>query len=511
MKITILVFMLAMLTWGKEIDVKAINKAIEQTSQNTKALNQNSWYAKENWLTSLTEKQLRQMFNLEVDDKLVEFQEIDVLEKANVRPSKWDWRDVAGKNWVSPVKNQGVCGSCVAFAAVATLETQINVTAVNPFLNLQLSPQHLFSCGGGKCSYGWRPEPAAKFLKKTGVVDEACMPYISGAQGDDQACQSRCQDSDSRVVKIIDFERPTWFFKNKEKVKKALLKGPLVTTMKVYEDFLAYSHGVYKHVKGPALGGHAISLVGYDDEKQAFLIRNSWGDSWGEKGFGYISYEDISGIGNQTWLYEVPTSSKYLVLEYPRNQDILSQNIKFKLTTSGLKETESLNYTIKDLSSRSLELKTLTSRLNEDVELDTTTLKDGKYEVVITSRDEQGRITLTSRPHVFYILNQQPVVDVSFKFKNTQSLNVLSGRVEVQIQARSQSVPLTDIEFHFKNAEGYEVVRQTKSQSEVMDLTWATGQLKNGKYEVWVVGKIQTEKLKYQFQSPSVFVQVNNP
>jgi hypothetical protein len=44
-----------------------------------------------------------------------------------------------------------------------------------------------------------------------------------------------------------------------------------------------------------------------------------------------------------------------------------------------------------------------------------------------------------------------------------------------------------------------------------MDLTWATGQLKNGKYEVWVVGKIQTEKLKYQFQSPSVFVQVNNP
>ena len=78
-------------------------------------------------------------------------------------------------------------------------------------------------------------------------------------------------------MKIVNYSHPSsGFFANRNKVKQALLQGPLVTTLTVYSDFLSYGSGVYKHEAGEAEGGHAVSIVGYDDEKGAWLIRNSW-------------------------------------------------------------------------------------------------------------------------------------------------------------------------------------------------------------------------------------------
>ena len=100
-------------------------------------------------------------------------------------------------------------------------------------------------------------------------------------------------------------------------VKEALQKGPLVTTLSVYADFMSYGGGVYKHVTGDELGGHAISIVGYDDTKQAFIVRNSWGQEWGENGFGYVAYDDTSGVGDETWLYEMPSLGGAVAMTSP--------------------------------------------------------------------------------------------------------------------------------------------------------------------------------------------------
>ena len=60
--------------------------------------------------------------------------------------------------------------------------------------------------------------------------------------------------------------------------------------MKVYEDFQHYVGGVYRHVAGGVLGGHCISLVGYDDGEGFWIAKNSWSASWGEQGFFRIAY-----------------------------------------------------------------------------------------------------------------------------------------------------------------------------------------------------------------------------
>ena len=69
-------------------------------------------------------------------------------------PTHFDWRDYAGQNWMTSVKDQGGCGSCVAFGAVAAVEGQFKIQANNPAWGIDLSETHLFSCGGGLCSYG---------------------------------------------------------------------------------------------------------------------------------------------------------------------------------------------------------------------------------------------------------------------------------------------------------------------------------------------------------------------
>ena len=55
-------------------------------------------------------------------------------------------------------------------------------------------------------------------------------------------------------------------------------------------------------------GGHAVSIVGYDDSKNAWLIRNSWNTAWGEAGFGWVDYDDVSGVGGETWHLNITPS-----------------------------------------------------------------------------------------------------------------------------------------------------------------------------------------------------------
>ena len=71
--------------------------------------------------------------------------------------------------------------------------------------------------------------------------------------------------------------------------------GPLVTTFSVYEDFYDYSEGIYSYVSGGYLGGHAVLLVGYNDDEQYFIVKNSWGTWWGEDGYFRIAYSEVNG------------------------------------------------------------------------------------------------------------------------------------------------------------------------------------------------------------------------
>lgn len=202
------------------------------------------------------------------------------------------------------MKDQGSCGSCVAFGTIAALDTLLRRRCYNdPNKNIDLSEAHLLFCGGGSCN-GWHMDHACNYLKANGVPDEACFPYAHGLST--KSCTT-CSDWKNRIghTKI-----PSWTnTKDVEQMKKNLVEnGPQITGMAVYQDFFSYSSGIYEHVSGGLAGYHCVAVVGYDDQDECWICKNSWGKGWGEadggeRGWFRIKYgqcgmEDVFGMWN---------------------------------------------------------------------------------------------------------------------------------------------------------------------------------------------------------------------
>jgi C1A family cysteine protease len=193
-------------------------------------------------------------------------------------PPQLDWRDHKGKNWVTAIRDQKTCGSCVSFATCGSLEARLLIANNKPGVAIDLSEAHLFYCGTpNSCDTGWQPAKAMAFAKKNGIGLEKDFPYKPG----NQAC---------KIIKPA--VRVTGHHEVGTSVgrKKALLEGPVVAAMAVYSDFFHYKSGVYRHVSGSLVGYHAVCVIGFDDKAGCWLIKNSWGPGWGDKGFFRLRY-----------------------------------------------------------------------------------------------------------------------------------------------------------------------------------------------------------------------------
>lgn len=226
--------------------------------------------------------------------------------------SSLDYGDAAGApqsvdlrkdGYITSVKDQGACGSCVAFGSVAAIEGTARVQAKQSSLAIDLSEAHLFYCHAAaqnrNCSTGWWVDPALDACRDLGVVPEAKFPYTAGNQ--------KCAISGSQsAYRIVSYTK----LKEAPKMKRWLAdKGPLVACFMVYEDFYAYKSGVYRHVQGKAEGGHCVSIVGYDDTTKSWIAKNSWGQGWGTKGFFQIAYGEV-GIDFEMWGVAVPAKQE---------------------------------------------------------------------------------------------------------------------------------------------------------------------------------------------------------
>ena len=232
-------------------------------------------------------------------------------------PRSFDWRTKDGVSYMSPVLAQGDCGSCVAMASVATIESTLNIACGTPERTFDLSEQYVFSCGGGRCGAGWRVTQAVSFVSDHGVPDQACLPYAAG-DGQDVECARACADADSRLVRDITWTRPTTGFINVDAIKQGLLQGPLLANMILFEDLEYYEGGVYRHVTGAQLGGHAVVLVGWDDSDSSWIVRNSWGPEWGDGGYFKVAWDDVSLPGRYTWLFNVASPVDNGICSSPR-------------------------------------------------------------------------------------------------------------------------------------------------------------------------------------------------
>ena len=223
-------------------------------------------------------------------------------------PSEFDWRDYDGYDWTTPIRNQGGCGSCVAFAVVGALEGGIKVYFNAPQLDIDLSEQHLFSCGGGDCDHGWTNYLALNYLIRHGTPDEACLPYTAV----DTNCSETCDDWEMRARGIGEWDYVSALV---EQIKTALLtKGLLVTDMSVYTDFFYYEGGVYEYVEGEEEGSHAVAIVGWSDLDSCWICKNSWGRGWGEEGWFRIKWGECEINFGVKWM--TPSQPHYPKLKF---------------------------------------------------------------------------------------------------------------------------------------------------------------------------------------------------
>ena len=202
--------------------------------------------------------------------------------------SHFDWRE-AGK--VTPVKNQGPCGSCYAFASIGNFESKLLVDGGGLF---DFSENNAKECEwwGSSCAGGnyWR---VASLLAAHGTVLETCDPYVPS----DVACNSGCPFQRT----LLDWRVISADVAPSVNVLKSYIQtyGPVYTTM-----YAGSYDGSYTLYYTGAFGpNHAVLIVGWDDDlphaggQGAWIVKNSWGTSWGgpcgygtEGGYFTIAY-----------------------------------------------------------------------------------------------------------------------------------------------------------------------------------------------------------------------------
>ncbi len=268
-------------------------------SQIQSACADSGWTAGSNpiWNLSWTEKSKRLGLILPTTEE-EELGTRSELMPSDDLPAAWDWRNVNGRSYVSSVKNQGSCGSCWAFAACGALESLREIHNDTECAIENLSEQFLVSCckGNSGCD-GGNPTKTANCLRDTGTVSEICFPYTAA----DDPCSDACDDWSSELRSISAWSWSSTYprYPTLSELKTAVKRAPVWTTLMVYADFYAYKSGVYRHVVGPLMGGHAVLMVGYNDTTRSFTCKNSWGASWGESGYFRVAYSQLAPGGCQ--------------------------------------------------------------------------------------------------------------------------------------------------------------------------------------------------------------------
>ena len=212
-------------------------------------------------------------------------------------PNSWDWRD---HNAVTSVKNQDACGICAGEAVTACMESHILIYS-NEEKEPDLSESQLFFCSGHYCNTGAEFEPLLIFSKNTGVTKEEFFPFEEGTLN---LCKLKDGWDDPENLTVLkDWQQ---VIGDNEIIYALVRGGPICAGMIVYSDFKLYEEGIYRHVSGPAVGGHGVLIVGYGEEpkkhfwsrrKRFWICKNSWSESFGEKGFFRIGFGECQ-IGN---------------------------------------------------------------------------------------------------------------------------------------------------------------------------------------------------------------------
>ena len=220
-------------------------------------------------------------------------------------PAQFDWRDYNGHSYIGPIRDQGSCGSCYAFAACATAEGTYNWAKGNYDENcadfsesfiiwclgrLDAYALHFYGCEGADYDYY-----ELEALTAEGLCSEADFPYTTSDPGS-------CTHWEDQATVFTSWHRIDC--SDIEAIKTAIMTyGVVDAAVWVGGAFSAYSGGIYEDANTSCSStpcyytptNHAIALVGWNDNGDPenngyWILRNSWGTEWGEEGYMRIKY-----------------------------------------------------------------------------------------------------------------------------------------------------------------------------------------------------------------------------
>lgn len=242
-----------------------------------------------------------------------------VQHKETVLPASFDWRNVNGKSYVTKMLNQHIpqyCGSCWAHGSASALADRIKIARNATGTDINLSIQYILNCGGriaGSC-HGGSHAGAYAFIKEHGIPFDTCQAYL--------ACSSESQEGFCPGVReltkcnLANVCKTCSTFSDMGGTCKEITQYPNVTIKdfgyvrginnimtEIYhngpiacgvdaEPIANYDGGIFDKPESSSNINHIISLVGwgYDGTKNGsyWIVRNSWGEYWGELGYARI-------------------------------------------------------------------------------------------------------------------------------------------------------------------------------------------------------------------------------